>query len=53
MRHPIPVDEIGAAARRLVLLAALAVLALAWVQWLAGSTPEPWNAVPTPRPAQS
>ena len=65
MRQPIPVDETRAAARRLALLAALALLALAWVQWLAGSTPEPWNAVPTgrgmtsavagmePRPVQS
>ena len=53
MRQPIPVDETRAAARRLVLLAALALLALAWVQWIAGSTPAPWNAVPTPAPSQS
>ena len=47
MRHPIPVDENRAAARRLALLAALALLGLAGVNRLAESTPAPWNAVPT------
>jgi hypothetical protein len=46
MRHPIPVDETRAAARRLALLAALALLGLAGVNRLAESTPSPWNAVP-------
>jgi len=47
MRHPIPVDETRAAARRLALLAALALLGLVGVHRLAESTPVPWNAIPT------
>ncbi|HET9157711.1 MAG TPA: hypothetical protein VFN91_13650 [Myxococcaceae bacterium] len=46
MRHPIPVDETRAAARRLALLAALALLGMVGVHRLAESTPVPWNAVP-------
>jgi hypothetical protein len=49
MRNPGSVDETGVAARRLALLAALALLALGCAQWLAASSPEPWNAVPSAR----
>jgi hypothetical protein len=49
MRHPGSVDETRAAGRRLVLIVALALLALVCAQWLAASSPEPWNAVPAGR----
>ena len=51
MRHPGSIDDTRAAARRLFLLVALALLALGCAQWLAASFPEPWNAVPAGRVA--
>ena len=50
MRDRTPVDETRAAARLLVLLAVLALLALVGVHRLAESTPAPWNGVGNGQP---